>query len=159
MDFSRSIPEDDIHIRHTCMIKQDSCINRYFVTKATDIKTIFFKSPYKMHVFVKKFTCFNHIFGIFSTLHCTLTLFQWAGIKKLNFEHAFQPYTYTLRGGGQQAIPRFRPPRVRLSCSVEHPIIDEQYLHNLNKMSAYYILKIMNFCTYFKKKIFDNKHF
>ena len=45
-----------------------------------------------------------------------LIFFKGAGLEKLGYEHAFQPYTYSLRlfskGGDAppQSIHRFRPP-------------------------------------------------
>ena len=46
---------------------------------------------------------FNPFFGIFSTLPSIQTikvigliLFLWAGHDKFSYEHAFQPYTYSL---------------------------------------------------------------
>ena len=108
------------------------------MTKATDLKTIFLKSPWKMGVETcitlwylfktnKKYfyICLKLFFSIFSILPSTQTIkvidpifFQWASLEKLCYEHAFQPYTYSLRpfsrGGGKrplpQAIHRFRPP-------------------------------------------------
>ena len=52
--------------------------------------------------------------GIFSTLLITpkpknpKIIFQWAGLEKLGYEHAFKPYTYSLRSfskrGGRRPI-------------------------------------------------------
>ena len=79
------------------------------------------------------FPFFDPFFGIFSTLPSTQTIIViglifllWVCHKILCFEHAFQPYPYSLRpvfrGGGQthhpRAIHRLRPPslyRVNIS--------------------------------------------
>ena len=57
------------------------------------------------------------VFRHFLTLPSTQTIkviglifFLWAGLEKLGYEHAFQPYTYSLRpfsrGGGAKRPPR-----------------------------------------------------
>ena len=79
------------------------------MTKATNLKTIFLKSPWKIDVE----TCvtlgyflhfFNLFLSFFSTLPRTQTkkvidliFFQRVGLEKLGYEHAFQPYSYSLR--------------------------------------------------------------
>ena len=74
-------------------------------------------------IFVKKKNIFYIFFTIFLALFSTLpstqnflgyhsNFFQWAGLIKLGFEHAFQPYTYSLRlfsmDGGRGTPPTLR---------------------------------------------------
>ena len=139
------------------------------MTKATDLITIFFKGPWKMHVetcikmifvFKKKFVLtFLTLYRHFS-LPCTQTIkviglifFLWAGLEKLCNENAFQPYIYSLRsfpGEGVRRPPpgfrfRFRPPSL--------------YKGNSNRLSGLKLYKQnqWEFCNYFLKTKANNK--
>jgi len=92
--------------------KKSKIAHNFFVTKSTDLKTMFLKSPWKMHAE----TCVTFWY-LFKTNKCffyiyfkTIKVFLWAGHEKLGYEHAFQLYTYSLgpfsRGGGAKRPPR-----------------------------------------------------
>ena len=97
-----------------------------------DLKTVILKSPcvtlgylFKTKKIYFSFFHFPAFFRhFFQTIRVIgLIFFLWAGLKKLGYEHAFQPYTYSLRPfsrGGPQAIHRFRPPAfIGLSIAIK----------------------------------------
>ena len=106
------------------------------MTKATDLK-----SPWKMgvktcvtlwYLFKTKknvehfFTFFWHFFQPSLDPNwkvIDLIFFQWAGLEKLGFKHAFQPYTYSLRPFSPQSIHKFRPPSLYRVKSFYHMFV------------------------------------
>ena len=104
------------------------------MTKATDLKTIFLKSPWIIHVktcvtlwylfrtknnFFFRFFPFSHIFSpclapkLINCYRSNFFFFEMT-MKKLGNEHAYQPYTYSLKSvsrGGVGTIDRFKHPK------------------------------------------------